>query len=700
MDPAWIQHDLTAADPDTVEQVAAHHLAPVLAFAQDDGQLDGWWYMRKHGLRLRYRATGPVALVTALLDNLAEEGIVERWSPALYEPETAAFGGPEAMDVAHRLFHADSRHLLARAALPGTPALGRTESVVVLVSAMLRAAGLDWYEQGDVWAKFALQRDTPDPVGPGRARDLTRAAQHLMRLDTRALAHEGQPLAGQGGWIDAFEKAGQDLARLNREGRLTRGLRAVLAHHLIFHANRAGLPLDHQSALAARALDAVFHSDEGPAPSDTTIRTTTRVTHMTTLSDNAATGSATDPARAAQLRDELTDRLLARKSITSDAVEKAFRSVPREHFLPGFPLEAAYADNPTYVKTDGSGTQISAASQPSVVAVMLEQLDAQPGENIFEAGAGTGINAGLAATIVGPEGHVSTVDVDDDLVDGSREHLAAAGITNVEVILGDGALGHPARAPFDRVIATVSTAEMPAAWVEQVKPTGRIVLPLRLRGTASRVIAFERGEGGWLSVDDQLAVFMPLRGSMDDARRTVDLSGTGDVTLQVHKDQDEAVDASLLTGVLDSGRHEEWTGVTVEAGTTYEYHDLWLALTLPNSIMRMSVADTARERGVTPMLGWGSMATVQDGSLAYLTLRPGEPTAEGRKTYETGVVGHGPDAAALAHLVALQVRAWDAGFRDRTLRIALPEAPPAPADPAAGHFVLDRPAYPITVTWK
>ncbi len=700
MEPDWIQHDLTFADPATVGQTAAHHLAPVLAFAQEDGALEGWWYMRKHGLRLRYRATGPVTVVTSLLDNLAEEGVVERWTSAVYEPETEAFGGPEAMEVAHRLFHADSRHLLARAAEPGPPTLGPAESVVVLVSAMFRAAGLDWYEQGDVWARFALQRNVPDPVDPGRARDLTRAAQHLMRLDTRALAHDGAPLAGRGGWIDAFEKAGQNLARLNREGRLTRGLRSVLAHHLIFHANRAGLPPTHQSALAARALDAVFHSDEGPQPSDTTIRTTTRVTHMTTLSDNAPTGSAADPALAGQLRDELTDRLIAQKAITSDAVEKAFRTVPREHFLPGFPLEAAYADNPTYVKTDGSGTQISAASQPSVVAVMLEQLDPQPGDNIFEAGAGTGVNAGYMATIVGPEGHVTAVDVDDDLVDGSREHLAAAGITNVEVVLGDGALGRAARAPFDRVIATVSTSEMPTAWVEQVKPTGRIVLPLRLRGTASRVIAFERGEGGWVSVDDQLAVFMPLRGSMDDARRTVDLSGTGDVTLQVHKDQDEAVDASMLTGVLDSGRHEEWTGVTVQAGTTYEYHDLWLALTLPNSVMRMSVTGTARERGVTPMLGWGSMATVQGGSLAYLTLRPGEPDSEGRKTYETGVIGHGPDGAALAHLVAHQVRTWDAGFRDRTLSIALPDAPPAPADPAAGRFVLDRPTYPITVTWE
>ena len=694
MTTGWIQHNITVADRETTEHLAAHRLLPLLTAAEQAGELENWWHMRKNPFRLRYRATAPLPALCALLDALAEEGLVERWTLAIYEPETEAFGGPEAMEVAHRLFHTDSAHLLARAGVQGPPSLGRAETVVVLVSAMLRAAGLDWYEQGAVWAKFAALRETPPPISLDRAATLTAAMHHLMRLDTRALTRDGAPLAGRAAWVNAFEKAGQHLARLVRDGHLTRGLRAVLAHHIVFHANRAGLPTDHQAAMAARALDAVFHSAEGTDPSKPTIHTTTRVTHMTTLSDDAAAA-----ASAGQLRDALTDRLLAQKAITTAAVENAFRTVPREHFLPGYPLETAYADNPTYTKADSSGTQISAASQPTIVALMLEQLAARTGENIFEAGAGTGVNAAYMATIVAPDGHVVAMDVDEDLVDGARKHLADAGITNVEAVLGDGALGHPDGAPYDRVIATVSTSEMPAAWLQQVKPTGRIVLPLRLRGTAARTIAFERGDGGWVSVDDQLAVFMPLRGSMDDARRTVHLTGEGDVTLHVHKDQTEAVQADLLAGVLDNGRHEIWTGVTIPAGTTYEYQDLWLALTLPNSLLRMSVTGTARERGVAPMFGWGAMATVCDGSLAYLTLRPGEPDAEGRKTYETGVIGHGPDGAALANLVSQEIRTWNTGYRDRTLRFELPDSPAA-ADPAAGRFVLARPNHPITVTWE
>lgn len=134
-------------------------------------------------------------VLTSLLDTLAEEGLLAGWATVIYEPESKAFGGPQAMEIAHRLFHADSRHLLARAAEPNPPALGRTATVVVLISAMLRAAGLDWYEQGDVWAQFAMLRDAPKPVAPDRAATLTAAMRHLLRLDTWALTRDTTPLA-------------------------------------------------------------------------------------------------------------------------------------------------------------------------------------------------------------------------------------------------------------------------------------------------------------------------------------------------------------------------------------------------------------------------------------------------------------------------------------------------------------------------
>ncbi|WP_143219906.1 methyltransferase, FxLD system [Actinomadura sp. CNU-125] len=413
---------------------------------------------------------------------------------------------------------------------------------------------------------------------------------------------------------------------------------------------------------------------------------------MTTLSDNR------EAASAAELRAELVDRLCEHKVVNSPATEDAFRRTPRHLFLPGVPLDQAYADTPVYIKTDGTGENISAASQPWMVATMLEQLDAQPGDRILEAGAGTGYNAALMAAIVGESGHVTTIDVDEDLVTGAREHLAAANVTNVDVVLGDGALGHSPNAPFDRVIATVGAYEVPTAWLEQLAPDGRLVVPLRLRGTNSRSIVFERHDTGWRSRDSQLAVFMPLRGVGDDARRYVQLTPEKDVTLQVHKDQ--TVDGQALTGVLDTKRHEDWSGVAFPGNVPFEWLDLWLCLRLDNALMRMNVHLQAKERGrVTPMFGWGSMATVRGRDLAYLTIRPAPPAPDGGKLYEVGAIGHGPSAQDLVDRVIAEVRTWDEEYRNRDVRFELPDTP-AVADPAAGRFVLERAHRPITVIWE
>ncbi|MER5646040.1 methyltransferase, FxLD system [Streptosporangium sp. NPDC002524] len=402
---------------------------------------------------------------------------------------------------------------------------------------------------------------------------------------------------------------------------------------------------------------------------------------------------------AERLRATLADRLCSQGVIQDAAVEDAFRRIPREPFLPGVPLEQVYDDNVVHTKEDGTGTSISAASQPRVVAMMLRQLAPRPGQRILEAGAGTGVNAAYMATLVGENGHVVTMDVDEDLVDGAREHLAAAGVSNVEVILGDGALGHPEGAPYDRMIATVGAFEMPTAWLEQLNPGGRLVVPLRLRGAAARSIAFERGDDCWRSVGSELAIFMPLRGGVgDDTRRTVRLTPAEEVTLEVH--QDQMVDGDALAGVLGTERHETWTGVLFAPMECFEWLDLWLACTLGNALMRMNVQSEAKDRGrVSPMFGWGSMATVRDGDLAYLTIRPGLPATDGGKLYEVGVVGHGPAGATLMRETADQVRIWNADYRERGVRFELPDVP-VTNDPDAGRFVLNRSHHPITVIWE
>ncbi|WP_436776764.1 methyltransferase, FxLD system [Yinghuangia sp. YIM S09857] len=662
----WHQHNIDFHNADSARHLTVHVLAPALRSATAGGLLSAWWFMNKSPWRLRYRSQTACG-IPDLLDTLAVDGLITGWCHGVYEPEPTAFGGAEAMQAAHELFHADSLHLLASK----PAAVGARETAVLLCSAMMRGAGLDLFEQADVWERVGYLRPGPAPT----------TARHTKAI--RVLMNARPDAVVSADWAAGFTTLGETLAQLAHTGRLTRGLRAVLAHHVIFHANRARLTARDQATLAHLAATSVFHSDEAPRPPTTAAPTPLRSTAVTTLHESPNT-----------LRNALVDHLIADGTLRTPRIEAAFRTVPRHEFLPGVPLDDAYADEAVYVKHDASGVRISAASQPGIVALMLEQLAPQPGDTVFEAGAGTGYNAALLGAIVGADGRVVTVDIDDDLVAGTREHLAASGAKNVVAVCADGALGHPERALYHRGIATVGAFEMQDAWLSGLKPGGRFVAPIRLRGTASRSIAFERDTDRgdrWVSVDSQLAVFMPLRGVGDDARTYVPIAPG--IVLQVHGDQD----VQVTEGVLDKERHQVWTEVRYAGNESFEWLDLWLSLRVPNSLMRMNVEDDGRalvESGVlAPMFGWGAMATTDGDDLAYLTLRPVE-TPEGRR-YEVGVIGHG--SATLTHQVADEIRLWNKDYRDRTVRIEIPDHPETPT---ADRFVLPRKHHPMTVVWE
>jgi protein-L-isoaspartate(D-aspartate) O-methyltransferase len=260
VDPGqWRQSNLTFAGHHNAEQLTVTRIGPVMADAEDRGLISSWFYIRKAQWRLRWLPASPSAAAT-VLQALASADESITWTSSICEFETVAFGGAAGMDTACALFHADSRHLLHR--LAASQPLGRTETSILMCSTLLRAAGLDWYEQGDVWARVrSLRPRTPAIPGcPQRAMQLRDAMHILMTADTRAMSDPAAdgPLPGCGPWIAAFEQAGQTLARLNRDGHLERGLRAILAHHIIFHFNRAGISSTDQATTAALAVTAVF----------------------------------------------------------------------------------------------------------------------------------------------------------------------------------------------------------------------------------------------------------------------------------------------------------------------------------------------------------------------------------------------------------------------------------------------------------
>lgn len=633
-------------------------------------------FLRKDG-GLRLRTEHPVP---DLLDRLVAEQLATGWVGGVYEPETEPFGGAGGMDVAHDVFCADSRAALAETGSPGT-----RERCVLLLSTMNRAAGLDPFEVGDVWAKLgSLRPPVTPPTGPARERTVA-AMRRLMNADA-ALRPDAEPAWAER--VAAFENAGHRLRRLAADGRLTRGLRAVLTHHAIFAFNRAGVPVDEQSATAWLGRQVAFADEDSPDYVSTrrSISATSNLTRMeTTLTTN-------DPA---ELREALVNRLVESGHLRTPEVIAAFRDTERHKFLPGVDAQTAYKEDAVPIKHDDTGEMISCISAPSIVATQLEQLGAEPGHKILEAGAATGYNAALLGQLVAPGGHVWTVDVDQDLVDGAAKNVAQAGASNVTVVLADGAAGLPQFAPFDRIQFTVGAGDVPVGILDQLAPGGRLVLPMRIRGSISRSFALERDGDTWKTVSCEMSTFVPLRkGVCDDIYTLVPMAGEGNVRLETFSEQN--VDRDAIRTVLDQPQAKVYSGVKFRQGDPWEWLYLYLASVLPNGLSRMP----GSRPGFTPHFGWGSMAALDGDTLAYLTIREGED--EQGRFWEIGVIGHGPRAADLAEQVATEIGEWEQGWGNNApapgFRMAVGDAREqlTAADP---RFIIDKTYSRIVVDW-
>jgi protein-L-isoaspartate(D-aspartate) O-methyltransferase len=194
-------------------------------------------------------------------------------------------------------------------------------------------------------------------------------------------------------------------------------------------------------------------------------------------------------------------------------LEAAYREVPRHAFLPDTDLQDAYEDKAVPIKRDSDGSVLSSCSQPSMIALMLRQLDLRTGDNVLEIGAGTGYNAALMQHIVGERGNVTTVELDKEIAQQAAMNLQRVRLgAVVSVVNADGALGYAPRASYDRIIATVAVWDVPPAWERQLKPDGVLVAPIWLESMQVSA-AFRLDDDGRLYSDMNLPCgFVPLRG--------------------------------------------------------------------------------------------------------------------------------------------------------------------------------------------
>ena len=214
--------------------------------------------------------------------------------------------------------------------------------------------------------------------------------------------------------------------------------------------------------------------------------------------------TAPDPRRARMLADDIVAR-----GVADPRVLAAMAAVPRERFVPPEHADLAYADRPLPI---GDGQTIS---QPYVVAWMVEALELRPDDRVLEIGTGSGYAAAVVAQLTP---HVWTIERLPTLVAQARRNLAAAGVTTVTVLEGDGSLGLPDQAPFDAIVVTAAGPAVPPALSAQLADGGRLVAPIGAERGAQELVRVRRTDARFAIETLGDVRFVPLIGAQGFAR--------------------------------------------------------------------------------------------------------------------------------------------------------------------------------------
>lgn len=189
------------------------------------------------------------------------------------------------------------------------------------------------------------------------------------------------------------------------------------------------------------------------------------------------------------------------RGISNAAVLRAMDEVPRDHFVETEDVGDAFADRALPI---ACGQTIS---QPYVVAYMTEKLDVRPEHRVLELGTGSGYQAAVLSRLAG---EVISVERYRTLAARAGERLGALGYDNVEVVVGDGLVGLPARAPFDRIMITAAAATVPQVLLDQLEEDGVMVLPLGPHSGVQRILKLTKSQTGLLREEGIAVRFVPV----------------------------------------------------------------------------------------------------------------------------------------------------------------------------------------------
>lgn len=206
-------------------------------------------------------------------------------------------------------------------------------------------------------------------------------------------------------------------------------------------------------------------------------------------------------------RREMVRRQIAARGITDRAVLEAMGNVPRHWFVPGQVEHLAYADRPLPI---GEGQTIS---QPYIVALMTETLGLTRDSKVLEVGTGSGYQAAVLAEITP---HVFTIEIVQALADRAKADLQRRGYKTISTRAGDGYAGWPKEAPFDAIIVACAPGHLPPKLFEQLKPGGRLCIPVGAQGDLQSLQLVTKDADGGKHVRDLIPVrFVPMTGEAD-----------------------------------------------------------------------------------------------------------------------------------------------------------------------------------------
>lgn len=199
-----------------------------------------------------------------------------------------------------------------------------------------------------------------------------------------------------------------------------------------------------------------------------------------------------------------TSKYLKKESLNPKVIE-AMETVPRHALVPFRQRKYAYLNRPLPI---GYGQTIS---QPYIVAIMTDLLNPKPNHKVLEIGTGSGYQAAILSRLVQK---VYTIEIIEALGKRAQKDISELGYTNIEMRIGDGYYGWEEHAPFDGIVVTAAASHVPPPLIQQLKPGGRMIIPVGSRFLTQQLLLVTKDEKGTLSTRQILPVqFVPLTGS-------------------------------------------------------------------------------------------------------------------------------------------------------------------------------------------